>query len=105
MKNLRLKNTEISLAETLRFTPIPDKNNDLNFLTIPKTQFLGHFCLMGSFCKKSMSHTAIYGPKTPCQVSEKTNEQIPRKLTVRRKDGRTDPPYFIGLFRPRPRTQ
>ena len=32
----------------------------------------------------------MYGPLRPCQVSEKTNESIPRKLTDNRKDGWKD---------------
>ena len=47
------------------------------FLTI-----FGHFCLMGIFPKKSGSVTHNYnGPFTPCKVSEKSNEPIPRKRT------------------------
>ena len=42
---------------------------------------------MGIFSRKSGSVTHIYGPLAPCQISEKTNEPIPRKL---RTDGRTD---------------
>ena len=60
------------------------------------------------FFKKNpaLSGTLRHGPLTPCRVSEKTNEPIPRKLPDRRKDrrtdgrteGRTDRPYFIGPF-------
>ena len=44
----------------------------------------------GNFFEKNLAlrHTTIYGP---CQVSEKTNEPIPRKLIDRQKVGRTDP--------------
>ena len=50
-----------------------------------------HFCLMGIFSKKiRLSHIMIYEPLTPCQVSEKTNEPIRRKLTGRPKDGRAE---------------
>ena len=35
----------------------------------------------------------------------KTNEPILRKLTNRQKDGRTDGPYFIRPFWPRPGVQ
>ena len=46
---------------------------------------------MAIFSKKiRLCHTIIYGSLTPCYVSEKTNEPIPRKLTDRRKDGRAD---------------
>ena len=38
----------------------------------------------------ALLHTTIYGPLTPCKVSEKTNEPIPRKPTDRQTDGRTD---------------
>ena len=60
VKYWRLKNTEISLAEShfsqacsfrrmlmnhknFHFTQIPDKTNDVIFLKSPKTMFLGHF--------------------------------------------------------------
>ena len=32
----------------------------------------------------------MYRPVTPCYVSEKTNDPIPRKITDRRKNGRKD---------------
>ena len=44
----------------------------------------------------------MYWPLTPCQLLVKTNEPIPRKLLNGRTDGRTDRPYFIGPFQPRP---
>ena len=57
----------------------------------------------------ALPHITRCGPLTPCQASEKTNEPSLRKLTERRKDGRTegrtDGPYFIGPFRPRPGVQ
>ena len=56
---------------------------------------------MGIFSKKSGSATTIYGPLTPCYVSEKNNEPIPRKLVDRRKDRQMDRPYFIGPFQAR----
>ena len=59
-----------------RFTPIPDKTNDVIFLKSPKTLFLGHplltifghFSLMGIFPEENLalSHTTICGPLTPC---------------------------------------
>ena len=63
-----------------------------------KTLFLDHFWPFqsflpdGDFFQKSSSATHNYiWTETPCQVSEKTNEPIPRKLqTDRRTDGRTD---------------
>ena len=72
--------------------------NDLIFLKIPKTMFLSHFwpflvlfARWGFFSKNpALSRTTIYGPLTPCQVSEKTNEPILRKLTDRPKDEQKD---------------
>ena len=99
--------------KNFHFTQIPDKTNDVIFLKSPKTMFLGHFwpflvifARWGFFPKNpALSHTTIYGPLTPCQVSEKTNEPILRKLTDRWKDGRmegqTGRPYFIGPLQPR----
>ena len=81
-----LKNTEISLAEShflaitwepdfsqacsfcrmlmnhkkFHFTQIPEKTNDMIFLKSPKTTFLGHFCQMRIFSKKSSSVTHNY---------------------------------------------
>ena len=54
----------------------------------------------------ALSHTTLYEFLAPCQISEKTNDTIPRKHLDRRtdgrtegqKDGRTDRPYFIGCF-------
>ena len=42
------------------FTQIPNKTNDMIFLKSPKTMFLGHFCRMGIFSKKSSSVTQLY---------------------------------------------
>ena len=57
------------------------------FLTI-----FGRFCPLIFFLKNpALSHTTIYEPPTPCQVSEKTTELIPRENADRRKDGWTDP--------------
>ena len=80
------------------FRQIPDKTNDVIFLKMPEAMFLGHFwpffnifARWGIFFKKStLPNATIYGPVTPCYVSEKTNEPIPRNLTDRRKDGRKD---------------
>ena len=44
----------------------------------------------GFFQKIWLSHTTIYGPVTPCLVSGKTNEPIPRKLTGKQMDGWKD---------------
>ena len=70
------------------FTLIPDKTNDLIFLKKSKkivfVPFLTIFAQWGFFPKKqALSHTTTYGPLTLYQVSEKTNEPIPRKLTDR----------------------
>ena len=64
------------------FTQTTDKTNDVILLKSPKTMFLGHFLPFlpnGDFFKKklALSHTTIYGPLTPCQVSEKANEPNP----------------------------
>ena len=88
--------------KNFHFTQIPDKTNEVIFLKSPKTIFGPFLTIFGHFCSKiRLSHTTICEPLTPCQVSEKTNEPIPRKLMDRRKDGRKDRPYFIGPFRPR----
>ena len=77
--------------KNFHFTNISDKTHDVIFLKSPKNMFLGHFYPTAIFSKKiRLCHTIIYGPLTPCYVSEKTNEPIPRKLTDRRKDGRAD---------------
>ena len=49
------------------------------------SQFWGNFFL---------SRTTSYEFLVPCQISEKTNDTIPRK----RLGKRTDRPYFIGPF-------
>ena len=77
--------------KNFHFTNISDKTHDVIFLKSPKNMFLGHFYQTVIFSKKiRLCHTIIYGPLTPCYVSGKTNEPIPRKLTDRRKDGRTE---------------
>ena len=38
----------------------------------------------------ALSRTTSHGILAPCQISEKTNDTIPRKSLGRRKDGRTD---------------
>ena len=96
--------------KNFHFTNISDKTHDVIFLKSPKNMFLGHFYQTVIFSKKiRLCHTIIYGPLTPCYVSGKTNEPIPRKLTDRRKDGRTEGRtnrlYFIGPFRKRPGVQ
>ena len=99
--------------KNFHFTQSPDKTNDAIFLKSPKTLFLGHFwpflfifARWGFFPKnQALLHITIYGPVKPCYVSEKTKEPILRKLTDRWKDGRTDGPYFIRPFRPRPEVQ
>ena len=80
------------------FTQIPDKTNDIIFLKSPKNLFLGHFLpffLIVFSENPALSHITIYGPLTPCEVSEKTHEPILRKFMdrqkVRWKDRQTDP--------------
>ena len=56
----------------------------------------------------ALSRTTSYEFLAPCQISEITNDTIPRRAgggTERRKDGRTDRPYFIGPFRLLPGVQ
>ena len=68
--------------KNFRFTPIPDKTNDMIFLKSPKTLFLdhfGHFCPMGIFSKKS-------GSVIHAKFQKKTNEPLLRKLSDIRKD-------------------
>ena len=73
--------------KNFHFTQIPDKTNDIIFLKSPKTLFLRHFWpflvifVRWGFLPKNLalSHTIICGPLTPCQVSEKTNQLIPKK--------------------------
>ena len=90
------------------------QNTWRDFLEKSKKHVSGPFLVIFTrwrfFQKKiRLCHTIIYGSLTPCYVSEKTNEPIPRKLTDRRKDGRTEGRtnrlYFIGPFRKRPGVQ
>ena len=53
----------------------------------------------------AVSRTSPHSLLSSCQKLEKTNDQIPRKLPDRRMDVRTDGPYFIGPFWPRPGVQ
>ena len=53
----------------------------------------------------ALSRTTSYEFLAPCQISEKTNDTIPRKCLDKRIDGRTDRPYFIGPFRLPPGVQ
>ena len=53
----------------------------------------------------TLSRTTSHGILTPFQISEKTNDRIPRKHLDRRTDGRRDRHYFIGPFRLPPRAQ
>ena len=46
----------------------------------------------------ALSRTTSYGFLASCQNLEKTNDKIPTKRLERRKDRRTDRPYFIGPF-------
>ena len=82
--------------KNFRFTQIPDKTNDMIFLKNLKTLFLGHFWLFlpgGEFFQNIwLSQVTIYGPVTPCSVSEKTKESILRKLPDTRKDRWMDGP-------------
>ena len=66
-----------------------------------KKPFLAHFwptfIISGAkfFSQKiQLCHTTSHGILAPCQISEKTNDRIPRKHL----DRGTDRPYFIGPF-------
>ena len=50
------------------------------------------------FWKIRLPRTTSYGFLASCQNLEKTNDTIPRKRPDRRKDERTDRPYYIGPF-------
>ena len=77
--------------KNFHFTQIPDKINDMIFLKVQKPCLWAIFARWRFFPKYlALSHITRYGPLTPCQVSEKTNEPILIKLTDRRKDGRKD---------------
>ena len=83
--------------KNFHFTQIPDKTNDIIFLKSPKPCFWAIFDNFRSFLpdgdffqKIQLSHKTIYGPLTPCWVSEKTNEPILRKFTDRQKDKQKD---------------
>ena len=86
------------------FTQIPDKTNDVIFLNSPETMFSGHFCPMGIFSKKFwLGRTQLYmGPYHHAKFQQKLMTQCRENL---RTDGRTDRPYFIGPFRPKPGAQ
>ena len=100
--------------KNFRFTQISDKTNDMIFLKNPKTLFLDHFwpflvtfAWWGFFPKKfdSVTHK-LYGPQHPAKFQKKLMRQFWENLqTDGRTDERTDRPYFIGPFQPRPRSQ
>ena len=75
--------------KNFHFAQIPDKTNDVIFLKSLKPCF---WAIFDHFFQKNPapSHITRYGPLTPCQVSEKTNEPILRKFTDRQKDGRME---------------
>ena len=59
-----------------------------------------------NFSRKSgfATHNFIW-VSSPMPKFRKINDTIPRKCPDRRKDGRTDRPYFIGPFCPKPEIQ
>ena len=101
-----------------RFTPIPDKTNDFIFLKSPITLFLilgtilVIFAQWGLFWENlALTHNYIGAPNTVLRFrknqwanSEKTCRQTDRRKD-RRTKGRTDRPYLIGPFQPRPRSK
>ena len=57
----------------------------------PFLVYFPHFLCKKKSCQKSaLSRIIRHGPLTPCRVSEKTNEPIPRKLLDRMTEGRKD---------------
>ena len=73
------------------------------FNKLKKTLFLAHFWFIFSILgaknffpeNPALSRTPSYGFLAPYQNLEKAKDTIPRKRPDRRKDGRTDRPYFI----------
>ena len=58
--------------------------------------------ISGPFSQCSGKKKILYEFLAQCQISEITNDTIPRRTdrgTEKRKDGRTDTLYFIGPFR------
>ena len=53
----------------------------------PFSPFLGQFSPPKNL---ALSRTSPHGPLTPCRVSEKTNEPIPRKVPDGRAEGQKD---------------
>ena len=96
--------------KNFHFTQIPEKTNDVIFLKSPKTLFaghfltiFGHFCLMEIFSKKSGSVAQLYmGPYHHPKFQEKLMSQSWENLQT---GWRTDGPYFVGPFLPRPGVQ
>ena len=94
--------------KNFRFTPIPDKTNDLIFLKSPKTLFwviFAHFCPMGIFSKESgsVTHNFIWAPNTVLRFRKKLISQFRENLQTDREgwtEGWTDRPYFIRPSRP-----
>ena len=86
------------------FAQIPGNTNGMIFLKSPKTMSLGHFWPFlpdtDFFQKIWLCHTQLY--MGPCHHVSQSWENL---RTDGRMDGRTDRPYFIGLFRPRPEVQ
>ena len=99
--------------KNLHFTQIPDKTNDVIFITSPCfwaiLTIFGHFCPMGIFSKKSgcVTHNYIWAPNTMQSFRKKqwVNPEKTYWQTEGRTKGQTDRPYFIGPFQPRPGVQ
>ena len=85
----------VNELKNFHFTQNPDRTNDMNFLKSPKPCFgenfdhFWSFLLDGDFFQK-IQLSLLFGSLTLCQVSEKTNEPILKKLTDRCKDRQTD---------------
>ena len=92
--------------KNFRFTPTPDKTNDLFFLKSPKTSFLAlfdhfwHHFFQNSLSLSHITSTILSFRKNYWANSEKTYGQ-----TMGWTDGWKDGPYFIGPFWSWPRVQ
>ena len=85
--------------KNVRFTPIPDKTNDMIFLKCSKTLFLGHFWPFSvifdcwEFKKKknsSVTHNYIWAPNTMLSFRKKLSQFKENLWTDRRRNGWKD---------------
>ena len=90
------------------FTYIPDKTNDTIFLSKKKVQKPCFWTIFDYFW--SFMPAGDFFPKNPVlshvtMLSFRKNESANSEGTYGLTEGRTDGPYFIGTFRPRPGVQ